>query len=296
MPAGSAGGVFKEILKCRALLFLPLYLCGNGAGRPQNIVLMKHRFCLRLLGCMLALLPWLAAGAQSATSYTGLTKPTSKLATGFLKIEDTLRKQFEAKKMVWPPSEIFVRSFKYDRQLEVWVKEKDQDKYKLFKAYRVCMQSGTIGPQRMEGDYQMPEGFYYINEFKPNSNFHLALGLNYPNASDKVLSDTRRPGNDIYIHGGCVSTGCIAISDKPIEELYVMATYAKDNGQDFIPVHVYPVKYSVKKSFEYLAEATKFNQQLQQFAVTLKAAYDYFEDKKQLPLILVNKRGEYIVN
>lgn len=83
----------------------------------------------------------------------------------------------------------------------------------------MCMQSGTLGPKRMEGDYQMPEGFYYINEFKPYSNFHLALGINYPNASDKVLSDARRPGGDIYIHGGCVSTGCIAISDQPIEEL-----------------------------------------------------------------------------
>ncbi|MBL0356905.1 MAG: hypothetical protein IPP72_08430 [Chitinophagaceae bacterium] len=52
----------------------------------------------------------------------------------------------------------------------------------------------------------------------------------------------------------------------------------------------------MKKSFEYLAQATKENQQLQKFAITLKAAYDQFEEKKQLPIILVNKKGEYIVN
>ncbi len=232
---------------------------------------------------------------SAQTSYINM-KSSSRMTAGVSKTEDTLRKQFEQKKLAWPPEEMYVRSFKYDRELEVWVKGDSKEAFKLFKTYRVCMQSGTIGPKRLEGDYQMPEGFYYINEFNPNSNYHLALGLNYPNASDKMLSDVQRPGNDIYIHGGCVSTGCIAISDKPIEELYVLANYTKDNGQDFIPVHVFPVKYNVKKSFEYLAQATKANQPLQHFAVTLKAAYDYFEDKKQLPLIMVNKKGEYIVN
>ena len=56
------------------------------------------------------------------------------------------------------------------------------------------MQSGTTGPKRAEGDYQVPEGFYYINEFNPNSKYHLSLGLNYPNASDKILSDSIDPG------------------------------------------------------------------------------------------------------
>jgi murein L,D-transpeptidase YafK len=190
---------------------------------------------------------------------------------------------------------VYIRSFKYDKQLEVWIKSKDKETFKLFKSYKVCMQSGSTGPKRFEGDYQVPEGFYYINEFNPNSNYHLALGLNYPNASDKILSDSLRPGNNIYIHGNCVSTGCIAISDEPIEELYVLTSIAKDNGQDFIPVHVFPVKYNNKKSFEYLALATKENQPLQKFAITLKEAFDYFEEKKKLPVIIVNKSGQYII-
>jgi murein L,D-transpeptidase YafK len=158
------------------------------------------------------------------------------------------------------------------------------------------MQSGTLGPKRMEGDYQMPEGFYYINEFNPNSNFHLSLGLNYPNASDRILSDSLHPGSAIYIHGKCMSTGCIAIDNKPIEEVYLLAAYAKDAGQDFIPVHVFPIKYNNKKSFEYLAQLTKDNQPLQQFMISLKAAFDYFESFKKLPLITVNKKGQYLVN
>ena len=230
------------------------------------------------------------------TSYLHLVQSSAKTTGLFNKVEDSLRKQFEVKKLQWPPQEVYIRSFKYDRLLEVWVKSEPKDVFKLFKSYKICMQSGTIGPKRMEGDFQMPEGFYYINEFKPNSNFHLSLGLNYPNASDKILSDSYRPGNSIYIHGKCLSVGCIAIDNLPIEELYLMTSYARDAGQEFIPVHVYPVKYNVKKSFEYLAQITKDNQPLQQFAISLKSAFDYFEDKKQLPLVLVNKKGEYIIN
>jgi murein L,D-transpeptidase YafK len=232
----------------------------------------------------------------SQTSYISYQRSSGKINDILTKVEDSLKKQFEDKKLQWPPEQLYLRSFKYDRQLEVWVKEENKNTFKLFKAYKVCMQSGTMGPKRMEGDYQVPEGFYYINEFNPNSNYHLALGLNYPNASDKMLSDSLRPGNSIYIHGNCVSTGCIAIADIPIEELYIMASYAKEQGQDFIPVHVFPVKYNVKKSFEYLAQATKENQPLQNFAVSLKGAYDYFEAKKQLPVVMINRKGQYIVN
>src|SRR5882757_144619 len=206
------------------------------------------------------------------TAFTGQSSSV-KIASIFEKLEDSLQKQFEAKKMAWPPKSVFIRSFKYDKQLEVWVKDDLKQPYKLFKTYKVCMQSGTMEPKRMEGDYQVPEGFYQINEFNPNSNWHLSLGLNYPNASDRILSDSLRPGNNIYIHGNCVSVGCIAISDEPIEELYVLATAAKNAGEDFIPVHVFPVRYNVKKSAEYLAEMTKDKAQLQQFANNLKEAF-----------------------
>ena len=214
----------------------------------------------------------------------------------FSRMEDSVKKQFEKQNLSWPPEEMYVRSFKYDRQLEVWVKGDAKEPFKLFKTYKVCMQSGTMGPKRMEGDYQVPEGFYYINEFNPNSNYHLSLGLNYPNASDRILSDSVRPGNAIYIHGNCVSTGCIPISDIPMEELYIIATNVKAQGQDFIPVHVFPVRYNVKKSMEYLNTQIKNNPALQEFNHNIKTVFDYFEAEKQLPVIMVNKRGEYVMN
>ena len=212
------------------------------------------------------------------------------------RMEDSLKKQFEKQNLTWPPQAMYLRSFKFDRQLEIWVKSNTKEPYKLFKTYKVCQQSGSTGPKRVEGDYQVPEGFYYINEFNPNSNYHLSLGLNYPNASDRILSDANRPGSAIYIHGNCVSTGCIPITDAPIEELYFLASNVRNQGQEFIPVHVFPVKYNVKKSMDFLENSMKDNAYLQHFNSNIKEVFDYFEIKKELPIILVNRKGDYVVN
>ncbi|HRE38550.1 MAG TPA: L,D-transpeptidase family protein [Chitinophagaceae bacterium] len=209
---------------------------------------------------------------------------------------DTLQKQFEAKKLQWPAKYMYIRSFKYDSQLEVWVKNEINAPFQLFKAYKVCALAGTLGPKRMEGDYQVPEGFYYINEFNPKSNYYLSLGINYPNASDKILSDSLRPGSAIYIHGSCVTVGCIPITDQQIDELYILAAHAKDQGQDFIPVHIFPVRFDKEKSVSYLEGLTKDDPVLKKFAERMEDAFDYFEKYKQLPVVMVGEKGEYIIN
>ncbi|MEP6700776.1 MAG: L,D-transpeptidase family protein, partial [Bacteroidota bacterium] len=208
---------------------------------------------------------------------------------------DTLQKQFEAKKLVWPAKYIYIRSFKYDSQLEVWVKNEMKDQFRLFKTYKVCALAGTLGPKRMEGDYQVPEGFYYINEFNPKSSYYLSLGINYPNSSDKILSDSLRPGSEIYIHGSCVTVGCIPIRDEQIDELYILAAYAKDQGQDFIPVHIFPVRFNVDRSVKYLDNLTKDDPVLKKFADKMEDAFDYFEKYKQLPVVMIGDKGQYII-
>jgi murein L,D-transpeptidase YafK len=209
--------------------------------------------------------------------------------------QDTLMKQFREKKLAWPAKNIYLRSFKYDSQLEVWVKYRDDEPYKLFKTYKVCALAGTLGPKRMQGDYQVPEGFYYINEFNPKSSFHLSLGLNYPNASDRILADSLLPGGDIYIHGKCVTTGCIPIQDDQIEELYILAAHARTQGQDFIPVHIFPVQFKNEKSVAYLGKFLKQFPEYARLTNQLKKAYQYFEKTRKLPVVLTDGRGEYIV-
>lgn len=206
---------------------------------------------------------------------------------------DTLQKQFRAKGLQWPANNIYIRSFKYDSKLEIWVSNSRKEPYKLFKSYHVCALAGSLGPKRMQGDYQVPEGFYYINEFNPNSNYYLSLGLNYPNISDKILGDAINPGGDIYIHGSCVTVGCIPVTDQQIDEIYILAAHAKSAGQDYIPVHIFPIKYDNKKSVAYLATLTKTDEHLKDFASRLEAVYDHFEITHRLPVIMTDSRGDY---
>ncbi|MFN2457589.1 MAG: L,D-transpeptidase family protein [Chitinophagaceae bacterium] len=234
--------------------------------------------------------------AQTSTpsTFIDFQKTLPRPGDALKRKEDTLQKQFQAKGLVWPARYIYIRSFKYDSQLEIWVKNNRKEQYKLFKTYPVCALAGSLGPKRMEGDYQVPEGFYYINEFNPRSNYHLSLGLNYPNASDRLLSDAQRPGGDIYIHGSCVTVGCIPVMDAQIEEIYILAAHAKNKGQDFIPVHIFPIRFNNKRSIAYLAQLTKSDPQLKMFAETLESVYDHFEITRQLPVIMTNSQGNYI--
>lgn len=234
--------------------------------------------------------------AAVSTSFLEYQKTLPRPAEAIARKEDTLQKQFAAKKLVWPAKYIYIRSFKYDSQMEVWVKDDIKDPFQLFKTYKICALAGTLGPKRMAGDFQVPEGFYYINEFNPKSNYYLSLGLNYPNVSDRILSDSVQPGGDIYIHGSCVTVGCIPITDGQIDELYILAAHAKSAGQDFIPVHIFPIRYNVKRSSDYLAKLTKDDPSLKQFALKLEDAFDYFEKYRQLPVIMTNEKGDYVVD
>ena len=233
--------------------------------------------------------------ALSQASYEDAPKKFIKSLSPFAKIEDSLKVEFKQKGLDWPVKYMYVRAFKLERQLEIWVKSDYVEAFQLFKVYKVCATSGTYGPKRKEGDKQIPEGFYYINEFNPNSNYHLALGLNYPNASDAILSDQQKPGGDIYIHGNCVTIGCLPLTDSLIEQVYYMASVVKDQGQDFIPVHIYPMRYDNPKSQEQFIVRTKAKTDVQQFAKSIKDAYEYFEDTHQLPAIMVNEKGNYVI-
>jgi murein L,D-transpeptidase YafK len=222
-------------------------------------------------------------------------KSFPKISEMMSREDDTLQKQFLAKQLVWPARFVYIRSFKYDSELEVWVKNKPAEKYKLFKTYKICALAGSLGPKRMAGDYQVPEGFYYINEFNPRSLYHLSLGLNYPNASDRMLCDLSQPGGDIYIHGSCVTTGCIPITDGQIEELYVLAAHAKDMGQDFIPVHIFPVNFTNPRSVAYLNKFLVNFDEFVPFEKSMQNAFYYFEKNHQVPPVVVNAKGEYVL-
>jgi murein L,D-transpeptidase YafK len=186
--------------------------------------------------------------AQWSSDYFNLQKNFPKVNQAITNRLDSLQLECAQKQIGWPIQQIYLRSFKENNLIEVWVKDDLQKQYKFLKFLTVCSKNGKLGPKRKEGDKQVPEGFYIVDRFNPNSNYHLSLGISYPNVSDRILSDAVKPGGDIYIHGDCVSVGCLAINDIQIEDLYVLSVVAKASGQEFIPVHIFPGRFNDKKS------------------------------------------------
>ncbi|MBN2400096.1 MAG: L,D-transpeptidase family protein [Candidatus Aminicenantes bacterium] len=198
---------------------------------------------------------------------------------------------FKKAGLTYPPRRIFLRLFKLEAECELWAAATVDGKLTKIKTYAICASSGELGPKRREGDLQVPEGFYHISVFNPYSNFHLSLKINYPNASDRILSDHRRPGGDIFIHGSCVTIGCIPLRDGPIEEIYLAAVDARSNGQVRIPVHIFPGRMGTLKS--QLENFSRTKPPLQAFWENLQEGFLYFETKKRLPKITVDGNGRY---
>jgi len=203
--------------------------------------------------------------------------------------ESVVKKYFTEKNLSPDAYEIFMRAFKQEEILEVWVKYKNNSTHTLLHTYKICASSGVLGPKRKEGDSQVPEGIYQINHFNPQSNFYLSLGIDYPNASDRILSDRKNPGSAIYIHGNCVTIGCIPITDNQIKELYILAVEARENGQKKIPVHIYPTHLTDANLAKVIDEFPKNAG----FWKNLQSIYKDFESTKKLRIVKVNEKGEY---
>jgi murein L,D-transpeptidase YafK len=188
--------------------------------------------------------------------------------------------------------EIYLRAFKAEKKLELWAKNRPDNQFKFIKEYRICKTSGTKGPKRKQGDGQIPEGYYYITRFNPQSKFYLSLKINYPNPSDKILGVQGNLGGDIFIHGKCATIGCIPITDDKIKELYVFCVEAKENGQKKIPVTIFPTKLT-PDNYASLQNKYSSNEDHLNLWEDLKKIYDHFEQTKQLPVFKFLDNGRH---
>ena len=176
---------------------------------------------------------------------------------------------------------IFVRIFKEESLLEVWMRSGDE--YRHLKDYKICAYSGYLGPKLKEGDRQSPEGFYKVKKYQlnPNSKFHLSFNLGYPNKYDRAHD---RTGSFLMVHGNCVSIGCYAMTDEKIEEIYSLLEGALNNGQSYVQIHVYPFRMTEENMAHYS------DNEWYDFWVNLKEGYDYFEAENLPPLVKVENR------
>ena len=138
--------------------------------------------------------------------------------------EVRIRARFARAGASYPPQGVALLAFKEEGRVELWASERGRRR--MVASYPLLDDSGTLGPKLREGDEQIPEGIYRVTWLHPNSDYHLSMKLDYPNSDDRARAreDGRKQlGGDIFIHGGDVSIGCLAIGDPAIEELFVLA-------------------------------------------------------------------------
>ncbi len=211
--------------------------------------------------------------------------PTSARAErSILEVEPSLKKELSKKSLVYG-APIFIRIFKEPGVLEVWI-ERNDGTFAHFKNYKICTFSGKLGPKEKQGDYQSPEGFYFVNaeRLNPWSRFHLSFNLGYPNQYDRAHG---RTGSALMVHGNCVSIGCYAMTDKYIKEIYALAAAALKAGQSFFRVHAFPFKLEGKRMKKAVSN------RWYSFWVNLKEGYDYFNIHKRPPNVEV-LGGRYV--
>lgn len=225
--------------------------------------------------------------------FKGFQMKAPRVAQAFAQYDAQLKKEFEEKNLVYPPKDIYIRAFKAHNEFEVWVKNPGADTFVMFKQYRICALSGSLGPKRWEGDRQVPEGLYFIVDYNPKSDFYLSMLINYPNYSDLILGNKATPGGDIYIHGGCFTVGCMPMKDAGIQEIYTLCLNARLNGQSNIPVHVFPVRFN-KTGLNFLGREYGDDMDRQRFWINLKAGYDYFEKNHKILPVMYNPEGKYV--
>ena len=185
-------------------------------------------------------------------------------------------------------SPIMMRIFKEEAELEVW-KQTDTGRFELVKTYEICAYSGDKGPKFAEGDRQAPEGFYFVNRnlLNPNSSYHLAFNLGFPNSFDQSLG---RTGSFLMVHGDCSSRGCYAMTDKYMTEIYAFARDALRGGkQNEFQVQAFPFRMTPENM------AKHRNSSHFAYWEMLKSGYDHFELTRTPPKVDVCDR-RYVFN
>ena len=159
------------------------------------------------------------------------------------KVESRLTPHFHYAGADWPPRELQLLAIKETRRMELWARSDNGWHY--IRDYQIKGMSGGFGPKLKEGDRQVPEGIYQISRLNPNSSFHLSLKVDYPNTYDREMArqDGRSGlGGDIFIHGNRVSSGCLAIGDNAIEELFVFTALL---GKEQVRLLISPVDFRI---------------------------------------------------
>ncbi|MGB3646022.1 MAG: murein L,D-transpeptidase family protein [Mesorhizobium sp.] len=201
-------------------------------------------------------------------------------------LPDSILAEMKAKGML-RNSSVMARIFKEEGKLEIW-KAKTNGRYDMVASYDICKWSGKLGPKFTEGDRQAPEGFYTVrpSQMNPNSNYHLAFNIGYPNAFDRANG---RTGSNLMVHGACSSSGCYSMTDAQIEQIYAFGRDAFQGGQTEFQIQAFPFRMTAANMARYR------NDPNYEFWKMLKVGYDQFEITRVPPKVDVCEK-RYVFN
>jgi murein L,D-transpeptidase YafK len=248
---------------------------------------------MRILIIILSIL-FLHSGTSTNTFREG-QKVHTRVRQAYAEKEKSVTKELAKHSISRDSLRIYLRAFKTEKKLELWAKNRSDSAFVLIKEYPICEVSGTIGPKRRYRDLQVPEGFYHLSGLNPYSKYHLSMEINYPNASDSVRGVRGHLGNQIFIHGACVTSGCIPITDDKIKELYIYCVEAYNSGQEEIALTIFPAHLSETK---YTSLATRYTKDKDKTSLwaDLKRGYDVFNQSKNPPIVKYKPDGTHEVN
>ena len=174
-------------------------------------------------------------------------------------------------------SPVLVRIFKEESALEIW-KQRVDGQYALLKTYSICKWSGALGPKKVEGDRQAPEGFYIVTpaQMNPQSHYYLSFNIGYPNAYDRALG---RTGSNLMVHGACSSSGCYSMSDADAGEIFRLARDAFRGGQVQFQIQAFPFRMTAENFAKHRDDPNM------PFWRMLKVGYDHFEVTHRVPKV-----------
>lgn len=260
----------------------------------------------------IALVPGIKANATEEKKPVYIEKTINEL------IGPVLKKWCVEAKVPYPPSFILFRSFKAEREFEIWGGD-DPGTLSLIQTLPICSFDDQPGPKLITGDGKTPEGFYTcdisygsrywwmwirltsdnIDETGiTNTGSSFKLCTNYPNAGDQVrtrfFAKGKSPGAEICIHGNCVSAGCISFKNRVFLPVYYFAYHHDSKKFGPIQVHTFPFRFSEKNKEKYASTYALMDaKSLITFWNNLEEGYNLFE-KNHKPLKYHFNKDKYV--
>jgi len=223
--------------------------------------------------------------------------------------------------VAYPPNYVLFRTFKLEKEYEIWIANKRSDTLKLLVTLPICAVDAEPGTKLMQGDGKTPEGFYTCKILYGSSNSFMWIKLNnseindygtpkygssfklcleYPLQIDRnrtrKFSPGNNPGSAICIHGNCVTAGCISFENKNFLPIFLSAKFHNTKKYGYPKVHIFPFRFTedlkIEKSKEAYSEMKPNN--IISFWNDIEPAYQIFKkNHKAIKVSFLNNKYKF---